>query len=168
MAIKIAKPISEFEVVSPNTPESTPEQPEVPALVANTDGLPNNVVQMHEKVERPETLVGSTYKIKTPLSDHALYVTINDIVLNPQTPYEKRRPFEIFINSKNLDHYQWIVALTRIISAVFMVDVSGSTKGWINDAERECLVLLCEALQILGDRYAIYGFSGMTRKRCEL
>ena len=119
MAIKIAKPISEFEVVSPNAPESTPEQPEVPVLVADTDGLPNNVVQMHEKVERPETLVGSTYKIKTPLSDHALYVTINDIVLNPQTPYEKRRPFEIFINSKNMDHFQWIVALTRIISAVF-------------------------------------------------
>ena len=119
MAIKIAKPISEFEVVSPNAPESTPEHPEVPVLVANTDGLPNNVVQMHEKVERPETLVGSTYKIKTPLSDHALYVTINDIVLNPQTPYEKRRPFEIFINSKNMDHFQWIVALTRIISAVF-------------------------------------------------
>jgi len=119
MAIKIAKPISEFEVVSPDTPQSTPEQPEVPTLVANTDGLMTNVVQMHEKVERPEMLVGSTYKIKTPLSDHALYVTINDIVLNPQTPYEKRRPFEIFINSKNMDHFQWIVALTRIISAVF-------------------------------------------------
>jgi nitric oxide reductase NorD protein len=54
------------------------------------------------------------------------------------------------------------------IAVIFMVDVSGSTKGWINDAERECLVLLCEALQVLGDRYAIYGFSGMTRKRCEL
>ena len=119
MAIKIAKPISEFEVVSPDAPQSTPEPPEVPTLVANTDGLPTNVVQMHEKVERPEMLVGSTYKIKTPLSDHALYVTINDIVLNPQTPYEKRRPFEIFINSKNMDHFQWIVALTRIISAVF-------------------------------------------------
>ena len=74
---------------------------------------------MHERVERPERLIGSTYKIKTPLSDHALYVTINDIVLNPETPYEKRRPFEIFINSKNMDHFQWIVALTRIISAVF-------------------------------------------------
>ena len=46
-------------------------------------------------------------------------MTINDIVLNPETPYEKRRPFEIFINSKNMDHFQWIVALTRIISAVF-------------------------------------------------
>jgi nitric oxide reductase NorD protein len=51
---------------------------------------------------------------------------------------------------------------------MFLVDMSGSTKGWINDAEREALVLLCEALEVLGDRYAIYGFSGMTRKRCEL
>ena len=58
--------------------------------------------------------------------------------------------------------------LERNIAVMFMVDMSGSTKGWINDAEREALVLLCEALEILGDRYAIYGFSGITRKRCEL
>jgi nitric oxide reductase NorD protein len=56
----------------------------------------------------------------------------------------------------------------RNIAVAFMVDMSGSTKGWINEAEREALVLLCEALQRLGDRYAIYGFSGTTRKRCEL
>jgi hypothetical protein len=77
------------------------------------------VIRMHEKLERPEVLIGSTYKVKTPVSDHAMYVTINDIVLNEGTPHEQRRPFEIFINSKNLDHYQWIVALTRIMSAVF-------------------------------------------------
>jgi hypothetical protein len=77
------------------------------------------VVHMHESVERPELLVGSTYKIKTPLSEHALYVTINDIVLNEGTEHELRRPFEIFINSKNMDHFQWVVALTRVISAVF-------------------------------------------------
>ena len=77
------------------------------------------VIRMHEKLERPEMLVGSTYKVKTPNTDHAMYITINDIILNQGTEYEKRRPFEIFINSKNLDHYQWIVALTRIISAVF-------------------------------------------------
>jgi len=77
------------------------------------------VIRMHEKLERPEMLIGSTYKVKTPVSDHAMYVTINDIVLNEGTPHEQRRPFEIFINSKNLDHYQWIVALTRIMSAVF-------------------------------------------------
>ena len=56
----------------------------------------------------------------------------------------------------------------RNLAVMFMVDMSGSTKGWINDAEREALVLLAEALEILGDRYAIYGFSGMTRKRCEI
>jgi nitric oxide reductase NorD protein len=56
----------------------------------------------------------------------------------------------------------------RNIAVMFMVDMSGSTKGWINDVEREALVLLCESLEILGDRYAIYGFSGFTHKRCEL
>jgi hypothetical protein len=74
---------------------------------------------MHEKVERPEVLIGNTYKIKSPLVEHAMYVTINDIVLNPGTEHELRRPFEVFINSKNMDHFQWIVALTRIMSAVF-------------------------------------------------
>ena len=56
----------------------------------------------------------------------------------------------------------------RDMAVVLMVDVSGSTKGWINEAERESLILLCEALEVLGDRYAIYGFSGMTRNRCEV
>jgi nitric oxide reductase NorD protein len=56
----------------------------------------------------------------------------------------------------------------RNIAVVFLVDMSGSTQGWINEAEREALILLCEALELLGDRYAIYGFSGTTRKRCEL
>lgn len=92
------------------------EGSEMPDEGPETD---ENVVQMHEKLERPEALVGETYKIKTPQSEHALYVTINDIVLNPGTEHELRRPFEIFINSKNMDHFQWIVALTRIISAVF-------------------------------------------------
>jgi len=77
------------------------------------------IVQMHESVKRPEMLLGSTYKVKTPLSDHALYMTINDIVLNQGTEHELRRPFEIFINSKNMDHFMWVVALTRVISAVF-------------------------------------------------
>ncbi|MCW8955324.1 MAG: nitric oxide reductase activation protein [Gammaproteobacteria bacterium] len=56
----------------------------------------------------------------------------------------------------------------RNIAVIFMVDMSGSTKGWINEAEKESLVLLCEALEILGDRYAVYGFTGITRKRCEI
>lgn len=56
----------------------------------------------------------------------------------------------------------------RNLAVMFMVDMSGSTKGWINEAEREALILLCEVLETLGDRYAIYGFSGIGRKRCEI
>jgi hypothetical protein len=77
------------------------------------------VIQLHERIERPDVLVGTTYKIKSPLVEHAMYVTINDIVLNRGTEHELRRPFEVFINSKSMDHFQWIVALTRIMSAVF-------------------------------------------------
>ena len=79
----------------------------------------SNVVEMHEKVERPKALSGQTYKLKTPLSAHALYVTINDMVLNEGTEHEHKRPFEIFINSKNMEHFQWIVGLTLILSSVF-------------------------------------------------
>ncbi len=111
MAIKIEKKIVGYSVVKE---EETTPAPEAVAQIEET-----NVVQMHEKVERPEMLIGSTYKIKTPLSEHSLYVTINDIILNQGTDHELRRPFEVFINSKNMDHFQWIVALTRIISAVF-------------------------------------------------
>ena len=112
MTVKIDKRIVDYSVASE---EETEEKKEA----TNTNVVDETIVQMHEKLERPETLFGSTYKIKTPLSEHALYVTINDIILNRDTPYEVRRPFEIFINSKNMDHFQWIVALTKIISAVF-------------------------------------------------
>jgi hypothetical protein len=108
MAIKIDKPIVGYEVLSRE--DETPH---------SKDAVLANVIQMHESVARPEVLEGTTYKVKTPLSEHALYITINDIVLNRDTEHELRRPFEIFINSKNMDHFQWIVALTRIISAVF-------------------------------------------------
>ena len=64
-------------------------------------------------------LLGSTYKIKTPQSEHALYITINDMILNLGTEHEERRPYEVFINSKNMEHFQWVLALTRVISAVF-------------------------------------------------
>jgi hypothetical protein len=103
MTIKINEKIAAYEVVKNDEPKRAE----------------SNVVHMHEKLERPEVLLGSTYKIKTPLTEHALYVTINDIVLNLDTPHEKRRPFEVFINSKSMDHFQWVVALTRVISAVF-------------------------------------------------
>ncbi len=113
MATKITNDIVGFEVVQDNAETDNTKATEA-EIAAQT-----NVVQMHERVERPEMLLGSTYKISTPLSEHALYVTVNDIVLNPGTEHELRRPFEMFINSKNMDHFQWIVALTRIISAVF-------------------------------------------------
>ncbi|MDE0840723.1 MAG: NrdJb [Porticoccaceae bacterium] len=108
MSKKIEQKIVGYKVV--NKDDVTEEKPQVSE---------SNIIQMHEKVSRPEALSGSTYKIKTPLSDHALYLTINDIILNEGTDHELRRPFEIFINSKNMDHFQWIVALTRVISAVF-------------------------------------------------
>ena len=114
--MKIEKKIVGYAVKQPTAEEKT-ERPELRR--EGGSGNRAEVIRMHEKLERPEMLVGSTYKVKTPVSDHAMYVTINDIVLNEGTEHEKRRPFEIFINSKNLDHYQWIVALTRIISAVF-------------------------------------------------
>ncbi len=110
MSVKIEKKIVGYAV----------KKPEAEAAAKPTiEKESAKVIRMHEKVERPEMLIGSTYKVKTPVSDHAMYVTINDIILNEGTEHEQRRPFEIFINSKNLDHYQWIVALTRIISAVF-------------------------------------------------
>ena len=77
------------------------------------------IVQLGEPLGRPDQITGSTYKVKTPVTEHALYITINDIVMNEGTPQEHRRPFEIFINSKNMEHFQWIVALTRVMSAVF-------------------------------------------------
>jgi hypothetical protein len=109
--IKIDKKIAKYRV-------QKPEALDAPAAAQPKDTVKtDNVIWMHEKLERPEVLIGSTYKIKTPVSDHAMYVTINDIVLNEGTQHEQRRPFEVFINSKNLDHFQWIVALTRVISA---------------------------------------------------
>src|SRR5690606_33427726 len=107
MALKITSKIVDYAVVKPDEPAKAPE-PAAPTYV-----------EMHEKLKRPEFLEGSTYKIKTPTSEHAIYVTINDVVLNHGSDHETRRPFEIFINSKNMEHYQWISALTLIISAVF-------------------------------------------------
>lgn len=115
MAIKLEKKIIGYGVAKE-------EEEAAPAAVPGAEATASevaDVIHMHEKLVRPEMLLGSTYKIKTPLSEHSLYVTINDVVLNPGTEHELRRPFEIFINSKNMDHFQWIVALTRIISAVF-------------------------------------------------
>ena len=73
-----------------------------------------DVVYISEPLDRPQALEGQTYKLKWPGSEHAIYITINDVVLNGH-----RRPFEVFINSKNMEHFAWTVALTRMISAVF-------------------------------------------------
>jgi ribonucleoside-diphosphate reductase alpha chain len=72
------------------------------------------VIYMAEPLDRPQTLEGNTYKLKWPDSEHAIYVTVNDVIINGH-----RRPFEVFINSKNMEHFAWTVALTRMISAVF-------------------------------------------------
>ena len=90
------------------------EAEEKPQAVEAAEAATGEVVYMSEPLDRPAALEGNTYKVKWPDSEHALYITINDIVLNGH-----RRPFEVFINSKNMEHFAWTVALTRMISAVF-------------------------------------------------
>lgn len=84
------------------------------AAAGDGDAEGAEVVYMSEPLGRPQTLEGQTYKLKWPDSEHAIYITINDIVIGGH-----RRPFEVFINSKNMEHFAWTVALTRMISAVF-------------------------------------------------
>ncbi|MFK8080809.1 MAG: NrdJb [Granulosicoccus sp.] len=117
--MKISKKIVGYAVAKPT--DSNSEAQTGSNIASMAAGTTADVIQMHEKLERPNKLIGSTYKLKTPehVSEHAMYITINDIVLNEGTENELRRPFEVFINSKNLEHYQWIVALTLIMSAVF-------------------------------------------------
>ena len=108
MSIKIEKKIVSYSVVD-KTDEQKKEKKEIPA----------EVVQIGEPLARPDKITGSTYKVKTPVTEHALYITINDVIMNEGTDQEHRRPFEIFVNSKNMEHFQWIVGLTRVMSAVF-------------------------------------------------
>jgi len=107
MAIKIEKKIVGYQVQSAQKTETTPSVPKVVPL------------KMNETIKRPDFLLGSTYKIKPPVSEHAMYITINDILLNEGTDHEMRLPYEVFINSKSMEHFQWVIALTRVISAVF-------------------------------------------------
>lgn len=122
MVLKIQKPIVDYKVAS-SAPEGEQQEQLQDQSTENelvTSALDDNFnIQFHENFQRPVVLEGKTYKIKTPLSEHALYVTINDLVINVNTAVERRRPYEIFINSKNMEHFQWIVAVTRLISAVF-------------------------------------------------
>ena len=89
-----------------------------PEVISSGDSEPltphGDVIYMSEPLDRPQSLEGSTYKLKWPDSEHAIYITINDIIIGGH-----RRPFEVFINSKNMEHFAWTVALTRMISAVF-------------------------------------------------
>ena len=121
MAVRIDKKIKGYAVLTPDdkAKEAAVKAEAVSRAQVEAELPKADVIQMHERIERPEVLIGSTYKIKSPLVEHAMYVTINDIVLNAGTEHELRRPFEIFINSKSMEHFQWIVALTRIMSAVF-------------------------------------------------
>jgi len=95
-------------------------EPELPLGEATTTILPKDegdsgaIVYMTQPLDRPEALPGATYKVNWPESDHAIYITLNDIIQDG-----RRRPFEVFINSKNMEHYAWTVGLTRMISAVF-------------------------------------------------
>jgi hypothetical protein len=109
MVYKIAKKIVSYKVIGN----------EIPPEITHVEESKVDVESMHENLERPEILMGATYKIKTPQSEHALYITINDMILNTGTEHEERRPYEVFINSKNMEHFQWVLALTRVISAVF-------------------------------------------------
>jgi ribonucleoside-diphosphate reductase alpha chain len=101
-------------------PSAKPQQAELPLPAPAPVAKPadvyeaGGVVYMSQPLSRPEALPGQTYKINWPESEHAMYITINDVVQDG-----RRRPFEIFINSKNMEHYAWTVALTRMISAVF-------------------------------------------------
>ncbi|MCK5889796.1 MAG: NrdJb [Methylococcales bacterium] len=108
MAHQITKKIVAYKVITEKDNKALEAEKETVSLES-----------MHENVKRPEVLLGSTYKIKTPQSEHALYITINDMVLNMGTEHEERRPYEVFINSKNMEHFQWVLALTRVISAIF-------------------------------------------------
>jgi ribonucleoside-diphosphate reductase alpha chain len=100
---------TQFAPSQPELPLPPPTPPK-PADIFEAGG----VVYMTQPLSRPEALPGQTYKIRWPDSEHALYITLNDIVQDG-----RRRPFEVFINSKNMEHYAWTVALTRMISAVF-------------------------------------------------
>jgi len=101
--------------VAKATVDAEPELPlDEPAVRPADPYEAGGVVYMTKPLDRPEALPGKTYKVRWPESDHAIYITINDVIQDG-----RRRPFEIFINSKNMDHYAWTVALTRMISAVF-------------------------------------------------
>ncbi len=106
--------------VAPKAEAAPPREPELPLSLPGGGGRASDVyeaggvVYMTQPLDRPEVLPGKTYKVRWPDSEHAMYITLNDVIQDG-----RRRPFEVFINSKNMEHYAWTVALTRMISAVF-------------------------------------------------
>ncbi len=98
----------------PDTAQAELPLPQLPPSRPRDPFESGGIVYMTQPLDRPETLPGRTYKIRWPESEHAIYITINDVIQDG-----RRRPFEVFINSKNMEHYAWTVALTRMISAVF-------------------------------------------------
>ncbi len=105
--------------VGAEKPATDTASSEVVAAVPEAPAAQGEVVYMAQPLARPEVLPGRSYKLRWPESDHAIYITLNDIVEEGPGKEPRRRPFEIFINSKNMEHYAWTVALTRMISAVF-------------------------------------------------
>lgn len=103
--------VIEQDIVSQRV--SAEAESNVPPVIVNT------LESIDESFKRPNMLLGATYKVKSPLEEDAIYVTINDVVLNRGTTDESRRPYEIFINSKNTTNQQWVTVITRLISAVF-------------------------------------------------
>jgi ribonucleoside-diphosphate reductase alpha chain len=107
------KPQAELPLVAPKiVPQSEAVRLDAPKPQDVFEA--GGVVYMTQPLDRPEALPGATYKVRWPESDHAIYITVNDVIQDG-----RRRPFEVFINSKNMEHYAWTVGLTRMISAVF-------------------------------------------------
>jgi len=121
--------------------------PLVKPQARHADQYEAGVVYMTRPLDRPEALPGRTYKLRWPDSEHAIYITLNDIVQDG-----RRRPFEVFINSKNMEHYAWTVALTRMISAVFR---RGGDVSFVSRSSRRCSI-----------RAAASGWTAATCPRC--
>ncbi len=111
-AVLVAGSSAEKDAEQQELPLALPQEAETATPKDDLDA--GGVVYMTQPLDRPEALPGKTYKIRWPESDHAIYITLNDVIRDG-----RRRPFEIFINSKNMEHYAWTVGLTRMISAVF-------------------------------------------------
>lgn len=88
-------------------------------VLKNMSKLPDLMALDSAGFDRPETLSGSTYRVMTPRSEHPLYVTVNDLILNPGSDAEMHYPWEIFVNTRNMDHFMWVTSLNQIISGVF-------------------------------------------------